>query len=285
MVSTLLALLAGGVDAAVAAGPAPADGGYREQCAACHGESGRGDGPDAALFTVRPRNLRDGLLGRYDTEALVRMVRDGKPLSLALDPAALRARSDEIEELVTYLRRLPTVDWHRAERGEELYVTRCESCHGRYGEPGPVLPPGVRPPRDLSDPAFQRSVEDTELLAIVRHGRRGMPAIARPLSDDDARALAAYVRLLSPGHRLYSRFCAACHGDDGRADELVEPGVAPRVVFDRDYVAQHDPEWLRTKVWHMMEERRPAMPHFRSRLSEAQARAIVEYLRRTDPDL
>jgi mono/diheme cytochrome c family protein len=35
-------------------------------------------------------------------------------------------------------------------------------------------------------------------------------------------------------------------------------------------------------VWHMLDERGPAaMPHFRGKLSEAQAEAIVSYLRET----
>ena len=57
--------------------------------------------------------------------------------------------------------------------------------------------------------------------------------------------------------------------------------MAPRAVFDRAYFAKKDPEALRAKVWHMLAGQRPAMPHFRTRLSERQARAIVEYLKRT----
>jgi mono/diheme cytochrome c family protein len=262
-----------------AAGPEAA---YRQHCAPCHGETGRGDGPDADIFLPRPRNLRDGVLDRYTPEALVRSVRDGVPLALALDPKALEARAGEVEAIVDHLERLPSVDWDLAERGEELWVDRCEICHGPAGRPPTVLPPGVqRTPRDLSDRQFQRRVGDAELLEIVRHGRRGMPAIPALRSDSDARALVAYVRLLSPGFVLYGRYCASCHGEDGRADDLVDPGLAPKVVFDRAYLARQDAEELRTKVWHMLASRRPAMPHFRRRLGEEEARAIIDYLKRT----
>ena len=262
-----------------AAGPEAA---YLQHCAPCHGESGRGDGPDATIFLPRPRNLRDGVLERYTPEALVRSVRDGVPLALALDPKALQARAGEVEAIVGHLERLPTIDWDLAERGEELWVDRCEICHGPSGRPPAALPPGVqRPPRDLSDPQFQRRVRDAELAETVRHGRRGMPAIPAIRSDADARALVAYVRLLSPGFVLYGRYCASCHGEDGRADELVDPGLAPKVVFDRAYLAQNDAEQLRTKAWHMLAAQRPAMPHFRRRLSEKDARAIIDYLKKT----
>src|SRR5262249_44977374 len=151
----------------------------------------------------------------------------------------------------------------------EIYVDRCEICHGPFGQPG-KSPKGVGRPRDLSDPAFQRSISDAELTTVVQHGRKGMPAIPTLQRPDDAKALVAFVRVLSPGYVLYDRYCAGCHGEDGRADDVVDPGRAPKVVFDRAYIAGHDAEALRTKVWHMLAEQRPAMPHFRRQLSEQQ---------------
>ncbi|MGH3055224.1 MAG: c-type cytochrome, partial [Gaiellaceae bacterium] len=156
-------------------------------------------------------------------------------------------------------------------------------CHGSTGRPGPTLPSGVRRPRDLSDPAYQSSVSDADLIITVRHGREGMPGLTPRVSEDDARALAAYVRLLSPGHDLYSKVCAACHGEDGRGNgNLAEEIHRPTIAFDRAYFSHADPEQLRTNVWHMVRDEKPMMPHFRVLLTEAQARAIVEYLQRTD---
>jgi mono/diheme cytochrome c family protein len=138
-----------------------------------------------------------------------------------------------------------------------------------------------RLPRDLSSPELQGTVGDRELLEIVRHGRAGMPAIPALQSDSDAAVLVAFVRSLSPGRELYGVYCAACHGEDGRgADLLADEGAGPRVVFDRTWLSRQDPEALRGKVWHMLEKNGAAMPHFAGRLSEAQARAIVEHLRR-----
>lgn len=257
------------------------DGGalYRAYCAYCHGSSGRGDGPGAAMLQTPPRNLRDGVLARYDVDTLVRMVRDGAPLPLALDPAALRRREDEVETLVGHLQRLPRIDWDLVERGEEIYLDRCETCHGPYGRPGAPTSDGAPMPRDLSDPGFQRSVGDRDLREAVRHGRPGMRPFADPPSDDDTRALVAFVRILSPGYALYGRYCAGCHGEDGLGDEMVDPGRAPRVAFDRAYFTGRDPERLRLDVWHMLGKERPSMPHFRRRLDDDQARAIILYLK------
>jgi mono/diheme cytochrome c family protein len=262
-------------------GGAP-DGGrlYREYCASCHGLTGKGDGPDAAIFTAPPRNLREGFLQKYKTADLVRRVREGRPLELALDLPALRAQATEVEAIVAHLKRLPAVNWRRTAHGEVVYVDRCALCHGMYGRPAAQLPSGVRSPRELSDPTFQRSIDDDELTTLVRHGRQGMPALTPRVSASDAQALTQFVRLLSPGYEMYSRYCTSCHGDDGHgAGSLAESISRPTVVFDRAYFARCDPECLRADVWHMLAEEKPAMPHYRILLDDAKARAIIEYLK------
>jgi mono/diheme cytochrome c family protein len=253
---------------------------YRLHCAGCHGPSGRGDGPDADIFVVRPRDLREGLLKKYTPSDLARWVRDGRALELVLDPAALAARAHDVEDLVAYLMRFPTINWQRVQLGWGSYVDHCERCHGTAGRPNTSLPAGVKSPRDLSDPAFQRSVSDTKLIGLVRHGRRGMPPLTPRIPKSDAAELAAFVRLLSPGFTLYRRDCASCHGSDGRGvAALSGPIRLPTTIFDRQYFAAHDAEYLRTRVWHMVAEHRTTMPHHGAMLSEAQARAVVEYLK------
>lgn len=255
------------------------DGGalYRQRCAACHGERGRGDGPDAALCASRPRDLHDGVLDQLPEDEVVRRVLDGR---LTFDPPAMRARAADVESLVAYLRRLPDVDWHAADAGAALYAERCEVCHGIYGRPSGAPPPGVRTLRDLSDPALQRTVSDADLVAAVRHGRAGMPALTPRLTASQATQVAAFVRLLSPGHTTYTQYCATCHGDHGvGSGSFAEAYRAPTAIFDRAYFARHDDEDLQRNVWHMLEDHQPAMPHFRGTLSSAQVRAILRYVK------
>ncbi len=253
---------------------------YQHYCEACHGVTGRGDGPDASLMVTRPRDLRSGFLARYSTDDLVRRIRSGVPLTLALDLTALRARAGEVEALAAYLQRLPTIDWRRVEEGQAAYAEHCELCHGRAGRSEWTMPEGARAPRDLGDPAFQRSVSDDEIADVVLHGRRGMPAV-RTVSSD-LPALIAYVRLLSPGYELYDRYCAACHGDDGRGGGNVDDPTQPTTAFDRAYFRRRDPEQVRAAVWHMLATERPAMPHFRRVLGEDEVRAVIRYLRATE---
>ena len=283
----VLALLSWAVAAAGEAAPLDGHALYMQQCARCHGASGHGNGPDAALFASPPTDLRAGVLAAHPTAEVVRHVLDGRREQLEFDLPALRARATDVETVLAYMQRLPDVDWRSADAGEDLFVSRCTPCHGSFGRPSPdiALPPGVRPPRDLSDGALQRGSSDADLLIAVRHGRDGMPALTPRLSEPQARQVVAYVRLLSPGYVTYATYCAGCHGDHGvGSGSFAESVPGPTVVFDRAYFAHRDAEELRGSVWHMLGEHRPSMPHFRRTLSAAQARAIIEYLKKLPAD-
>lgn len=269
-----------------AVGATPPDGErlYRRHCAPCHGPSGRGDGPDAEIFGTRPRDLREGFLRRYPTADLVRRIRDGAALELALDLNALRARAAEVEAVVAYMKRLPTIDWGQVEAGREVYLDRCEICHGAYGEPPRSLPPGVSRPPVLTPERVAAIGSPRALLALVRGGHGAMPALVPRLEPAEGAPLLAFLRLLSPGFATWDRTCAVCHGDDGRGGgRLAEAIDAPTVVFDAAYFRRRDPEAVRAAVWHMLTEQAPTMPHFRWTLSEGEVAAIVGYLQRTEP--
>lgn len=260
---------------------------YLRECAPCHGTTGRGDGPEGIYFAPPPRDLREGFLGLYPTEELVERIRRGRDLKIEIDPVATRRRAQMVEAIVAHVERLPDVKWPPVERGAELYAARCEACHGPFGTPsaGMRLPAGVtQPSRDLASAAFQKSLSDAELLEVVRHGRAGMPAIPPLATDEQARDLVAYVRLLSPGFAYYSLWCGGCHGDDGKGEGVFANGAdAPNVVLDRKYLKAQDPEELRRNVLHMLERQEAAMPHFEHQLTEKQAREIVEWLRAAGP--
>ncbi len=160
---------------------------YRRDCARCHGPHGRGDGPDVAIFTSPPRDLRTEFITKYSTNVLVQRVRRGSALKLTVDPKALEERNRDVTSLVAHLERLPAIDWRLAETGLDKYAERCEPCHGRYGRPPTVLPAGVTVTHDLSDPGFQRDTPDEALRVLVLHGRQGMPKLT-PALDGGGRA-------------------------------------------------------------------------------------------------
>lgn len=255
---------------------------YRRDCARCHGAHARGDGPDSTIFTSPPRDLRDDFLTKYSTAELVRRVRRGSPLRLDVNPKALADRNRDVAALVAYLKRLPEIDWQRTGAGWDTYSQRCVGCHGVYGRP-PAPPPagGGAPPRDLADPAFQSATTDEALAVLVRHGRQGMPALKPALTASEATAVAAYVRLFSPGYERYVQFCANCHGDDGRGNPVAALKEPPKNL-DAEYMETHDDAKLEKAVWHMMDAKKPQMPHLRHEVSETAAQAIIDFLKKLD---
>ena len=252
---------------------------YLRRCSACHGASGAGDGPIHDGFAAPPRDLRSGFLDRYATPELVDRLLVGSRLAIEFDPDATRRRHGETEAIASYLESLPTADWDRVDRGWDLWLQRCEGCHGAYGAPPPHLPSGVGLVRDLGSAAFQASVSDTELRTAVRHGRKGMPALIPQVEPGESLDLVRFVRHLSPGFAVYQQSCVQCHGERGRGvGSFAESLALPTTVFDEEYFQRIDRDDLRVKIWHMLDERRPRMPHFGEQLSREEAQAIVVYL-------
>jgi mono/diheme cytochrome c family protein len=252
---------------------------FLKNCAGCHGAEGAGDGAARGWLASPPRDLRTGFLDRYSTPELIDRVLLGAPLQIELDPEAMRLRAGETEAVVAYLEQLPDVDWPSVDLGADIYLHRCESCHGPWGEPPASAAEAAGSLPDLGSAAFQAGTSDTELNTTVRHGRHGMPALVPQIKAGEALDLVRFVRHLSAGFAIYDQTCAQCHGDRGQGvGSLADAEALPTVTFDAAYLARADPDDLRVKTWHMLGEHRPRMPHFRGRLSPDEARRIVSYL-------
>ena len=115
----------------------------------------------------------------------------------------------------------------------------------------------------------------------MRSGAGAMPAMGDLLTQEEVRQVVAYVRLLSPGHRLYDTYCASCHGDDGRgvhAEDALPPALVAPPLEPRRLTAMKA-DTRRAAVLHMFERERGLMPHFRDTLGETQLADVVAYLR------
>ncbi len=84
------------------------------------------------------------------------------------------------------------------ESGGALFDKACARCHGADGKGGIASAEtnGTKS-RDLSDPAWQKTVTDEELRQIIRDGRRSMPAFGHVLSLDRIDAIVKHLRTLA----------------------------------------------------------------------------------------
>jgi mono/diheme cytochrome c family protein len=91
-----------------------------------------------------------------------------------------------------------------ASRAEREYLALCATCHGADGHGSWRATVFLIRPGDLANAARQQS--EQYLMDIMKHGgaplgRPGMPAFGSTLSDDDIRALVAYLRTLGSADR------------------------------------------------------------------------------------
>jgi cytochrome c len=80
---------------------------YKKYCATCHGESGKGDGPAAAILHPRPRDHTNGAyMSTVPDEQLARIIREGGAAlgRSPLMPAAKSLSKEAIDDLIAHIR-------------------------------------------------------------------------------------------------------------------------------------------------------------------------------------
>lgn len=75
--------------------------------------------------------------------------------------------------------------------GQSIYKRRCMMCHGADGKGFSAM----KSP-DFTDPKWQASVKDKELIEVIKNGKKDthMPAFGDKLKDDEIKAVAEYIR-------------------------------------------------------------------------------------------
>jgi mono/diheme cytochrome c family protein len=83
---------------------------------------------------------------------------------------------------------------HASKAGAALFDSSCATCHGKDGAGAPAFKPLGVP--DFTDPALQAKLSDADMTKIIQEGSpsRKMPAWRGIYSDEQIRALVAYVR-------------------------------------------------------------------------------------------
>ncbi len=262
---------------------------YLQHCADCHGWEGRGDGPLTAVLASKPPVLHQtiGIFAHNSDAHIVARILSGVPLR-TIQAGTPPYTDEEVASLVTYLQQLPTRDWENIERGKGVYDSLCAACHGLYGR-GDGL--GMRSfavtPPDLTNSIYQQSITNETLIRRINNGKDAMPGASDVLTPHEIRTVVTFLRVLSPGYELYSRFCAYCHGTDGTpvptkpAQTGSSASRSPR--FDSAYFRTHTTAQIRTFVPHMRRKPRPTMPHLARQLSSDEALEIIRYLRTLTP--
>ena len=167
------------------------------RCAACHGTSGGGDGPQAAGMHPPPPALNDRATMAGVTPALMyRIVSVGIAGTPMVGWAGSLSPQDRWN-VVSYLNTLRHPQ--TSAQGEGIYAQRCAGCHGASGAgDGPLAAALTKLPVELNSFAWQAARSDAQIIAAVRTGIVGtaMPP-TRDLEDEELAVLVAHVRALA----------------------------------------------------------------------------------------
>lgn len=170
---------------------------YQEHCAACHGTSGRGDGPSSAGMQPPPPAVADAATMADVSPALMFRITSvgiaGTPMVAWADKLTPDQRWDVISYINTM--RAPT----SLAPGEGMYAQRCAGCHGASGAgDGPLVAALTKIPVELNSFAWQAERSDAQIVEAIRAGVRGtaMPP-TRDLEDEELAQLVAHVRALA----------------------------------------------------------------------------------------
>ncbi len=165
---------------------------YLSQCASCHGETGKGDGPAAQNLSNPPASFAQpdtlDALSPNDIHAVVKEGRADKgmpPFGTTLDPLSLW-------DVVAYLYDLRASETYT--RGKEVYTAACASCHGPRGA-------GDGPQANGQMPDFRRWSQwvdrsTTAWLNAVRSDSIHQ-TVLNNLSDEDLLNAFVYLRTLT----------------------------------------------------------------------------------------
>jgi mono/diheme cytochrome c family protein len=169
---------------------------FQQDCAACHGTAGRGDGLVGQVLLRKLKNLASN---RFSTQLLSKILWNGKrgtamPSWRTLPQGDLTALAAYVETL----HQTPSADQVTPEalqHGNQIFLQNCAPCHGVSGDGK-----GTAAATLIPEPAnFKLKQPDFDyILQVLSDGIPGtaMPAWKNQISESDRRALADFLRSL-----------------------------------------------------------------------------------------
>ena len=169
---------------------------FKENCAGCHGDDGRGDGVASQALLPKPTDLT---AARFSDEFLRQTLWNG--VRGAPMPSWRKLPLRDLSAVAAYVQSFhsttnsSTIVPESLARGKALYEKNCLACHGSTGDgKGPAATTLAPPPSN-----FKMIQPDFDYIRkVLRDGIPGtsMPVWKDQLSESDNAAVAAYVRSL-----------------------------------------------------------------------------------------
>ncbi len=152
---------------------------YAQNCAACHGDKGLGDGPQSMQLPVTVPGIGLADVARQASPAdWFKMVTQGN-LDRFMPPFVGALSDQQRWDVVSYALSLHTTPQQIAE-GKQLFEADCANCAAKF-----------------TDQARMAGLSEDDLVSLIKNGEGDLPAFAKAYTDDQAYAVAAYLRSLT----------------------------------------------------------------------------------------
>jgi len=198
---------------------------YEEQCAACHGLTGRGDGSQSGTLNKQPEILSDpNIIAASSPAKLFGIITNG--IAENGMPAFATVLDDRARWDVTSYLFMMNTDPDQLAAGKTIYEGLCAGCHGITGkgdgESARGLP--LQPP-DLTNQSILSPRSNQELSQIVTGGSAEvMPAFEKILTPAERSQVVEYIRTLSFANVVIPTAQPAAVGSN---PDIVEPDGTP----------------------------------------------------------
>ncbi len=164
---------------------------FAENCAACHGETGRGDGPTAASLPGPPTAFADpNAIWERSPAELFHTAKFGR-IEKLMPPWGNRLSDDQIWNAVAYAWDLHT-DQLSVEAGGLLYAGACAECHGDTGAGDG--PSGADVLSNFSDGRYAMGISQA---AWLTGWQAAHPEAGAAFTDDQRRNVLEFIRTFS----------------------------------------------------------------------------------------
>lgn len=181
---------------------------YNTYCMVCHGVNGDGKGPLADKLGKgnKPANLTDATkVGKRSDKEIFQVIEgtaDHAKINGDMPRWGMAIPGPQIDSLVAYVRFLhdskyPVIG--NPEKGKEIYLKSCATCHGTRGKGDGVMTNLLSmKPADHSNSGKMAEMSNERLVRIVKNGAEDyMPAWQGILTEQEIQSVVGYIRLLS----------------------------------------------------------------------------------------
>lgn len=181
---------------------------FAEKCAPCHGTTGLGDGPQSMQLPVTVPGIGLPEIAQSASPAQWYKIVSQGNIDRFMPPFAGVLSEQERWDVIAYVLTLHTKP-DQLTQGKSLFESNCADCAGKF-----------------ENQEQMAALSEADLVRIIKNGEGDIPAFGGNFTDDQALAVAAYIRTLTFAPPLTPTLMAATVSTESAAAVSGTPEAA-----------------------------------------------------------